>query len=378
MAPDRDDPRDWVRVLTPPPAEDRRYKTGDALEETLTKIISQGWRSLDATPPKHIEPLPDEVIHFLKEQRNVAGETLYDAAVRLATEPIAVDGITVNCPQELTEQLIRLSLKTSYVLAKRDILVQRHADGYTPGDDLMTWWDITEDILRGYVLAELPVFKMSETEMFDPLSPALYTGGSLFGSGERDPLSSPRNWWFKRDDVDFYMILHPEICGYVANYDSAWITPELLAFLWKVELSKLLDWSRTKGLRPWKLTRQEGLRRVSSKVLCLYGFNGCLFKADDLRAFIQNDPTLGGLKKLQGRDLDRFDAINYAQDHWKIDPTMSKRALAAEIRDRLRFREPRPQVSTIEAWIQDVNPRRKENQRKHNPKTRGKALRQIS
>ncbi len=189
--------------------------------------------------------------------------------------------------------------------------------------------------------------------------------GSPWGGSTPDPLASLGNWWFRREHVEFYELLHPEVCGPVAHSNSTWVTPSQLILGLKISLEKLLCLAAYKGLRPYMLTRQQGLRKILPKYIWFYGFTGCLFNTDEALSFVRANPDLYGLRKVKDEQRDHLEARAYAKGRWEQDPTITIQAMAEDIEQTLNFRrEKRYKLETIYNWIKDLCPNRKPGRRK--------------
>jgi|SRR5271157_680210 len=289
-----DDPQDWIKLLTPKltmPADNRIDKSPNTLNDALESLYPRRWSS-EATPKEEVKPLDKDVVNYLKEQRVYdSEESLYDYGIRVTKEGNDLYKMDVR-----PEPMLRILYRTR----RRDNLVERHAKEWVVGDRLQARWGITEDMLRGTVLVELPVYKMKLDETsFEPADRVSAKGSHTDWGGPLDPLSLPTNWWFKREDVEFYELLHPEICGPVAHLNSTWVTPSQLILGLKISLEKLLWLAAYKGLRPYMLTRQQGLRKILPKYIWFYGFTGCLFNTDEALRFVRANPDLYGLRKVK-------------------------------------------------------------------------------
>jgi hypothetical protein len=367
-----DDPQDWIKLLTPKltaPAANPLDESPNTLEDALESLYPRRWSS-EAEPKEEVKPLDKDVVNYLKEQCvHDSEESLYDYGMR-RTEELNRSCRTPMQPEPLLEFL--------YEIRRGDNLIARHAKEWIVGNHLEARWDINEDILRGTVLAELPVYRiMPDETSFEHLEkvPARDSRiwgngipnplGSPYGGSTSDPLASPGNWWFKREDVDFYELLHPEICDARADLNSPWLAPSTLIRGFDLRLRDLLWLASDKGLRPYILTRKTGLRRVLPTYVWLYGFTGCLFKVDEVRGFVTANQGLCGQKKLGDVQLDNMEARAYALGRWGQDPAITIRGMAEDIQQTMNFRrETKYKVSTIYNWIKDLCPDRTPGRRK--------------
>gem|GEM_PF-3900038 len=221
-------------------------------------------------------PDPDDLYDYLK-QRTVSdsGQSLYDFCVEQASG---------------NQDVLRVIFRSAYSIRRYAELVERHAETMITGTDLINKWRITEDILRGTVLAELPVYDITPTETFELIDRVPHEFSS-------HRLWNPAKWWFKRLEVAFYWTLHPEICDPMPEEYSLWIDQQQLAQKWKITPRNLLKLVREYDLPAYLLYKNTGLLRVFPEYIQNYSLKNALFDKSEADNFLDQHPKLYGFKK---------------------------------------------------------------------------------
>ncbi|MGO9572594.1 MAG: hypothetical protein ACLP5H_34190 [Desulfomonilaceae bacterium] len=201
----------------------------------------------------------------------------------------------------------------------RDLLRECRGDEWENALDFMARLNLSEDLMRGTVLAKLPIYVFTERCDFELYSEAL-TQWPVYGSPEEgdykladykvfnkicrpSPLSviieKPINWWFNCEEVEFLEYHHPEICGDIPGRQSSWIDPEKLRKMWKITPKELLKLVREENPSAYILNKNTGLLRVSAEYVEHYGLKDVLFKRREVELY--------GYKKSKSKAQQRKD-----------------------------------------------------------------------